>query len=421
MFKYILSFLIICVSFSMNAQLTAQEKLEQRKAEIQAQIRANEKLLQNVKKQEKSVLTVIGIKDQKIRLKENLIETNENQTKVLASNMTKNQSQINKLNRELDTLKADYAKMIVKSYKSRSQQSRAMFILSSQNFLQAYKRAQYMKQYSSYRKMQGDEIIDKTNEISGVNVKLNQQKEVKIKLIKENETEKVALVKEKLEQVKIVNAIKKDKKKIAVEIKKQQQETRQIDRQIDRLIRDAIAEANRKAAAAAAKANPTKVVTAAETRATESSTKIVLTPEGRIESDKFKNNQGRLPWPVERGAVTLKYGNQPHPLYPSLVIHNSGIEITTDQGANARAVFDGEVTQVQVVSPVNKAVIVKHGDFFTVYQNLSKVFVREGDKVSIKQSLGLIRTSGDTGKTVMKFMISQNTTYSNPASWLSNM
>ncbi len=412
---------MICVSFSMNAQLTAQEKLEQRKAEIQAQIRANEKLLQNVKKQEKSVLTVIGIKDQKIRLKENLIETNENQTKVLAKNMTKNQMEINKLNKELDTLKADYAKMIVKSYKSRSQQSRAMFILSSQNFLQAYKRAQYMKQYSSYRKMQGDEIIDKTNEISGVNVKLNQQKEVKIKLIKENETEKVALVKEKLEQVKIVNAIKKDKKKIAVEIKKQQQETRQIDRQIDRLIRDAIAEANRKAAAAAAKANPTKVVTAAETRATESSTKIVLTPEGRIESDKFKNNQGRLPWPVERGAVTLKYGNQPHPLYPSLVIHNSGIEITTDQGANARAVFDGEVTQVQVVSPVNKAVIVKHGDFFTVYQNLSKVFVREGDKVSIKQSLGLIRTSGDTGKTVMKFMISQNTTYSNPASWLSNM
>ncbi len=412
---------MVCISFSMYSQPTAQEKLEQRKAEIQAQIRANEKLLQNVKKQEKSVLTVIGIKDQKIRLKENLIDTNEKQTKVLANNMTKNQQEINQLNKELDTLKADYAKMIVKSYKSRSQQSRAMFILSSQNFLQAYKRAQYMKQYSSYRKMQGIEIIDKTNQISGVNKKLNVQKEDKIKLIKENETEKVALVKEKLEQVKIVNAIKKDKKKIAVEIKKQQQETRQIDRQIDRLIRDAIAEANRKAAAAAAKANPTKVVTAAETRAMESSTKIVLTPEGRIESDKFKNNQGRLPWPVERGAVTLKFGNQPHPLYPSLVIHNSGVEITTDQGANARAVFDGEVTQVQVVSPVNKAVIVKHGDFFTVYQNLSKVFVREGDKVSIKQNLGLIRTSGDTGRTVMKFMISQNTTYSNPANWLSNM
>ena len=236
--------------------------------------------MQNVKKKEKSVLTVIGIKDQKIRLKENLIETNENQTKILATNMTQNQRRINKLNQELDTLKADYAKMILKSYKSRSLQSRAMFILSSENFLQAYKRAQYMKQYSSYRKIQGIEIIDKTNEISGVNRVLNGQKEDKIKLIKENETEKVILEKEKQEQVKIVNTIKKDKKKIAVEIKQQQQETRQIDRQIDKLIRDAIAEANRKAAAAAAKANPTRVVTVAESKASESSVKIVLTPEG---------------------------------------------------------------------------------------------------------------------------------------------
>ena len=421
MIKNILYLFLICFSLSINGQISQQEKLEQRKAEIQAQIRANEKLLQNVKKQEKSVLTVIGIKDQKIRLKENLIETNEIQTKVLANNMTKNQMQINKLKVELDTLKADYAKMIVKSYKSRSLQSRAMFILSSQNFLQAYKRAQYMKQYSSYRKMQGEEIIDKSNEISGVNKKLNVQKEDKIKLIKENETQKVVLEKEKQEQIKLVNSIKKDKKKIAVEIKQQQQETRQIDRQIDKLIRDAIAEANRKAAAASAKANPTRVVSVAETKASESSIKIVLTPEGRIESDNFKNNRGRLPWPVERGVVSLKFGDQPHPLYPTLIIHNSGVEITTDQGSSARAVFAGEVTQVQVVSPVNKAVIIKHGDFFTVYQNLSKVFVREGDKVSIKQNLGQIRTSGDTGKTVMKFMISQNTTYANPASWLSNM
>jgi murein hydrolase activator len=418
--KYSIAFLLICFSFSMNGQIT-QEKLEQRKAEIQAQIIANQKLLQNAKKQEKSVLNVIGIKDQKIHLKNNLIETNEKQTQVLESNMSKNQREIYNLKKELDTLKADYARMILKSYKSRSEQSRAMFILSSQNFLQAYKRAQYMKQYSSFRKMQGDAITEKTNEISGVNKKLNVQKEVKIKLIAENEKEKLALEKEKQEQVKLVNSIKKDKSKIAGEIKQQQQETRNIDRQIDRLIREAIAEANRKAAAAAAKANPTKVVTAAETRANESSTRIVLTPEGKIESDNFKNNQGRLPWPVERGAVTLKFGNQPHPLIPSLTVHNSGIEITTDQGANARAVFAGEVTQVQVVSPVNKAVIVKHGDFFTVYQNLTKVYVREGDRVSIKQSLGQIRTSGDTGKTVVKFMVLQNAVYANPASWLSNM
>ena len=421
MTRYILCFLLFCFSFQMKAQVTKQQQLEERKAQIQAQIRENEKLLQNVKKQEKSVLNVIGLKDQKIRLKENLISTNESQAKVLNNNMYKNQVQINRLNKELDVLKKDYSEMILKSYKSRSEQSRAMFLLSSENFLQAYKRAQYMKQYSSYRKMQGEEITNKTNELSGFNKNLNVQKQVKQKLIKENEIEKVVLEKEKKEQVILVNSIKKDKKKIAGEIKKQQQETRAIDRQIDRLIRDAIVEANKKAAAANAKANPKKVVTAAETRASESSTKIVLTAEGKIESDNFKNNKGRLPWPVERGAVSLKYGDQPHPLYPTLTIHNSGVEITTDQGSNARAVFAGEVTQVQVVSPVNKAVIIKHGDFFTVYQNLSKVYVREGEKVAIKQSLGQIRTSGDTGKTVMKFMISQNTTYSNPALWLFNM
>ena len=421
MYKYILCLLFVCASSIMWSQPNTQQKLEERKAQIQAQIRENEKLLQNVKKQEKSVLTVIGLKDQKIRLKENLISTNESQAKILNNDMFKNQVQINHLNKDLNVLKKDYAEMIVKSYKSRSEQSRAMFLLSSENFLQAYKRAQYMKQYSSYRKMQGDEITEKTNELSGFNKKLNVQKQVKQKLIKENETEKQVLEKEKKEQLALVNSIKKDKKKIAGEIKKQQQESRAIDRQIDKLIRDAIAEANKKAAAANAKANPKKVVTAAETKASESSTKIVLTAEGKIESDNFKNNRGKLPWPVESGAVTLKFGDQPHPLIPTLKIHNSGVEITTNQGSNARAVFAGEVTQVQVVSPVNKAVIIKHGDFFTVYQNLSKVYVREGEKVSIKQSLGQIRTSGDTGKTVMKFMISQNTTYANPALWLFNM
>jgi septal ring factor EnvC (AmiA/AmiB activator) len=152
-----------------------------------------------------------------------------------------------------------------------------------------------------------------------------------------------------------------------------------------------------------------------------SSAKIALTPEEKILADNFKSNKGKLPWPVEKGFVSLRYGNQPHPQFSSLMIHNSGVEITTDQGSTARAVFGGEVTSVIVLSPVNKAVMIQHGDYFTVYQNLSSVFVNKGDKVSIKQSLGKIRTSGETGKTVLKFTISQNTTYNNPATWLFNM
>ncbi|MEP6931835.1 MAG: peptidoglycan DD-metalloendopeptidase family protein, partial [Flavobacterium sp.] len=130
--------------------------------------------------------------------------------------------------------------------------------------------------------------------------------------------------------------------------------------------------------------------------------------------------RGKLPWPVEKGFISLGYGDQPHPLYPSLTVHNSGVEITTEQGATARAVFEGEVSSIMVLSPINRAVMIQHGDYFTVYQNLSQVFVNKGDKVNIKQSIGKVRTSGDTGKTIIKFLILQNTSNNNPEGWLQN-
>jgi septal ring factor EnvC (AmiA/AmiB activator) len=402
------------------SQVTQQEKLEQRKAQILQEIRDKEQLLQNVKSKEKSVKQQLVLQTEKIKLKENLINTTEKQTKLLSNDIYINQIKINGLKKDLAILKEDYARMIVKSYKSRSEQSRAMFLLSSENFLQAYKRAQYMKQYASYRKMQGEEIKEKSEQLVTYNEKIGAQKTIKQKLIKENEKEKVGLEKEKLVQQEIEKAIKKDKKQITVEIKKKQQESHAIDKQIEKLIRAAIAEANRKAAAANAKANP-KTTTAAETKAIETSTKIVLTPEGQLIANNFKANKGKLPWPVEKGFVSLGYGDQAHPVYKSLIVHNSGVEITTDQGANARAVFGGEVISVIVLSPVNKAVMIQHGDYFTVYQNLSSVSVSKGDKVSTKQNIGKIRTSGDTGKTVLKFLLLQNTTASNPASWLFNM
>jgi murein DD-endopeptidase MepM/ murein hydrolase activator NlpD len=151
-----------------------------------------------------------------------------------------------------------------------------------------------------------------------------------------------------------------------------------------------------------------------------SSTKIDLTPEAKIVADNFRANKGRLPYPVERGKITLGFGYQPHPVYKSLMVHNSGVEITTDQGATARAVFDGVVTSVFDLTKVTKAVMIQHGDYFTVYQNLSSVNVSMGDKVSRKQALGRIRSNGETGKTVLKFLIYQNTSYINPAGWLSN-
>ena len=235
------------MAFQGFAQEDQQQKLEQRKAQIQEEIRENERLLQATKKKEKSVKSLIEIQKTKINLKVKLINTTEKQTKLLSNDMYINQIQINHLKKELELLKEDYAEMIVKSYKSRSEQSRAMFLLSSENFLQAYKRAQYMKQYTSYRKMQGEEINDKSVQLALFNDKLGVQKTAKQKLIEENEKERIALQIEKQEQEKLINSLKKDKKKIIAEINKKQKESRSIERQIDKLIREAIAEANIKA------------------------------------------------------------------------------------------------------------------------------------------------------------------------------
>ena len=421
MSKHILSLVLLLMTTLMWSQPTSQqEKLEQRKAQILREIQEKQSQLENVQSKEKTVVNALKIQTEKIQLKQKLINTTEKQTKLLSNDMYINQININRLKKELALLKEDYSEMILKSYKSRSEQSRAMFLLSSQNFLQAYKRAQYMKQYASYRKTQGEEIQSKSQELENFNQIIGVQKTQKQKLIEENEKERLTLEKEKMLQQELARAIKKDKKQIIAEIKKKQQETRNIDNQIQKLLRAAIAAANKKTATAVAKANP-KTTSAAETKATETSTKIVLTPEGQLIANNFRANKGKLPWPVEKGFVSLGYGDQPHPVYKTLIVHNSGVEITTDQGASARAVFGGEVISVMVLSPVNKAVMIQHGDYFTVYQNLSSVAVNKGDKISTKQTIGRIRTNGDSGKTVLKFTISQNTTYSNPATWLFNM
>jgi murein hydrolase activator len=388
-----------------------QKQLEEQKQQIQKEIATFKQLLQNETKKEKSVLNEIAAQKARIRLSEKLISTTAKQKRLLDDDIYLTQLEINKLNRELTVLKDDYAKMIVKSYKSRNDQSRVMFVLSSQNFLQAYKRIQYMKQYAGFRKMQGDEIQEKQENLKQAVTRLEANKKEKEKVLAESEAEKKELEIQKQEQEKLVKLIQKDKKKYAADINKKQQEAKAIDAQIKKLIAEAIAEANRKNAAKTGVKTPTATA----------SSKFVLTPEGKIVSDNFKANKGKLPWPVEKGYLQLRYGKQPHPVIKSLTVDNSGVEIATESGSNARAVFEGEVLQIQVIKGTNrKILIIQHGDFMTIYQNLETINVKTGDKVSFKQNLGRIATDA-SGKAVLKFLIIQNVTYLNPELWLANM
>lgn len=412
---------VLLFTFMSYAQEDEQQKLEKRKEQLQRELEEKRARYLAEKKKEKNVLKEIAKQDEQIRISEKIINTISKQTRLLSDDIYLTQLEINKMNKELVVMKEDYAKMIVKSYKSRSDQSKIMFILSSSSFLQAYKRIQYMKQYAGYRKMQAEEIKIKQQKLAGAVEHLQGKKKEKEVVLVENTKAKQEHELLKKEKVQTAKQIQKGKKELAAEIEKIKKESKDIDRKIKKMIADAIAAANKrnaeKAKAAAAASGKTTTTTTTKPVAV-SSTKIDLTPEGQIASDNFKSNKGRLPWPVEKGFISLGYGDQAHPVHKNLTIHNSGIDITTDAGASARAVFSGEVTNIQVSQTTGTyTVLVIHGDFFTAYSNLSSVSVSKGQKVSAKQALGKIKTNA-SGATVLKFLVNQNTTTLNPKSWI---
>lgn len=393
--------LFCLLTLTMVAQPPSTKELEEKKERLLEEIKRNEALLASQKMKEQSVLTVISAQEEKIKLQKELIKTNEQQASNLEREIQKNQKNIDQLSEELNVLKNDYAKMIEKSYKSRSERSRMMFLLSSENFTQAYKRSQYMKQYASFRKMQGEELKLKSVALQEANVALNEQKSAKQKLIAQNEKEKQSLEKEKEIQQNLVNSIKKDQKKVIAEIKKKQKETKQIEAQIKALIRKAIAESNKKAGVK------------------ETTAGFAMTPEGKIVSKNFKANQGKLPWPVKKGTITQRFGKFPNQFAKNLMDENNDIEISTERGSVATAVFEGEVLLVEAKSPINIGVYIRHGEYVTVYKNLDKIFVKKGDKVSIGDEIGKIHTNEFTGKTTLKFFINYKIdTFLNPQVWL---
>lgn len=409
--------LVILFCIPALAQEDAQRKLEERKEQLQKELAEMRNKYQNERVKEKSVLKEINKIESQISLSEKLINTISRQTRLLSDDIYLTQLEINKYNRELKVMKEDYAKMIVKSYKSRSDQSKIMFILSSNSFLQAYKRVQYMKQYAGYRKMQAEEIKEKQLKLSQAVTHLEGKKKEKEVVLQESTKAKQEHEKIKQEKEKVAKSIQKDKKKYAAEIEKMKKEQRDIDRKIKKMIADAIAAANKKNAEKNKANSGTKTGTTTKPVAV-SSTKIELTPEGKIESDNFKSNKGRLPWPVEKGAIYIPYGNSKHPEFSNLDVHNSGIDIKTESGSFARSVFAGEVSGIQVSQSTGTyTVMIRHGDFFTTYSNLSSVSVSQGQKVTIKQTLGKIKTNF-AGLTVMKFTLSQNITTLNPKTWI---
>ena len=289
--------------------------------------------------------------------------------------------------------------MIVKSYKSKSSQNRLMFLFSSADFLQAYKRIQYMKQYANFRKKQGEEISEKTQTIQNLNKTLLDQKSIKEALVAENKIVQTTLMKERKFQQNLIRSIKSKSRSLTLEIKQKQRQSAAIDKEIERLIREAIAASNKLAGKA-------------------SKNVFALTPEAKLLAKNFVANKGKLPWPVEKGVVTQRFGTQPHPLVKTTMIKSNGVTIATNPKSKARAVFDGEVMAILSFKGSNPAVLIKHGNFITTYKNIAKVYVRKGQKVKSKQPIGEIFTHPQSGKTTLQFSVFNELKPQNPKNWI---
>jgi septal ring factor EnvC (AmiA/AmiB activator) len=395
-------FLIFPLLLQGQQSTKRQKELETQRETLNREIKQINQLLFKNTAKKKDALTEVEDLDVKLEIRKKLIRVNNEEANILTQRIQVNTRDIEALREELKTLKEDYAEMIRASYISKSSQNRLMFLFSSESVLQAYKRVQYLKQYTSFRKKQGEKIAEKTLTLQELNQTLITQKEKKQALIEENKKEQAALSKELRQQERLVQDLRKKEKGLSRQITEKEKKAAAIDKEIDRLIREAIAASNK----AAGK---------------KSSTTFVLTPEDELLASNFVGNKGRLPWPVSKGVIIQRFGTQPHPVVRTTMIKSNGVTIATEPNAVARAVFDGEVMSLLTFKGSNPTVLVKHGNYITAYKNLSKVYVKKGQKVKAKDPLGEVFSNPQTGKTTLQFSVFMNMKPQNPSTWLARL
>jgi septal ring factor EnvC (AmiA/AmiB activator) len=393
---YILMLFLLCFAFA-KAQ-SEKAALEERKAEIQNEINQFDRLLKNVRKEEKTMVLLVETIDKKISRTQEIINITNKQANTLTRNIKSNLVEIKKLEVEIKALKAEYAEMIVKAYKSKNDQSRLMFLLSSEDFLQAYKRVQYLQSYANYRKKQADEILLKSTAIADKNEELESEKKEKSRVLDLNQRQRAALKTDKVEQVDLLAVVKANEKKYAADIKEKSRERNKIDSELRALIAADIKASNKGKTGAVAN-------------------KFFLTPEAKLLANNFISNKGKLPWPVEEGFVSRRYGKQPHPVVRSLTIDSNGLRMQSPEGAKVRSIFEGKVIRITKSKYGILAVHIRHGNYTSIYDNLKLVSVETGDTVRTKDIIGEIFTS-NSGETELKFVLMQDTETVDPAQWI---
>ncbi|MBK9285375.1 MAG: peptidoglycan DD-metalloendopeptidase family protein [Sphingobacteriaceae bacterium] len=431
-----LLFAFFVIAFSVNAQhhSNGKSELESKKKKITEEIHEINNILRETKANKKVTLGALLNLNMKLEKRQELINTILAQINILNKDIEITESKVDALKKSLNKLKNEYARMIITAQRNQDSYSKLMFIFASNDFNQAYARLKYFQQYSEYRKKQAVEIVETQTQLIASLNELKQQRSEKNILLGNEETEKNILNTEKAEQETVISALQSKENELKRELEKKKRETYELQLAIKKIIAEEIkrkaeevakkrAEELARKKAEAAKNKTNKATNKSnETKVANTTSETKSLPELDAEdialSADFADNRGKLPWPVGKGVICEPYGEHEHPAIKGFMIVNNGLEICSGNGAEARAVFAGEVRSIAVSPTGGKLVIVKHGEYMSVYCNLSDVHVKMGQKVESKQAIGKVMYNDDEGKTSMNFQIWKGQKTMDPGGWL---
>jgi septal ring factor EnvC (AmiA/AmiB activator) len=375
----------------------SRKDLEADKKKVEEEIKYTNKLLEATRKTRESSLNALTILENKVAKREELIAAMNREIYFLDIQVSQYGDSVRILKDDLEELKEEYASMIYFAYKNRNLYNRIMFIFASEDFNQAYQRLKYFQYYNAFREKQAELIVNTRDEIERKSAEISAIKKEKEELLASIEEERDQLLSERQQKNNTLSELSRKERDLKKTLKEKERAAEKLQSTIERII----AEELRKAEEADRKAG-----------------KFSLTPAEMALSDDFQANRGRLPWPVERGILSSTFGEHAHPVLKRVKTKNNGINILTDKGSEARAVFGGTVTRVLSVPNNNNVVIIRHGEYLTVYSNLDEVFVSQGEKVETKQPVGTIFTNPDESKTELHFEVWKSKNLMNPADWL---
>ena len=411
--KLLLFLLFVTIASTAVAQSSSQ--LKRKKEAIQREIELLQKNLNIAAQSKKLTLSEIRALSTKISLMQNKITVINSEIKNLDSEIHENTNTVHSLQGQLAQLKKEYAGMIRFAQRNRNSYDKMMFIFAARDFNQAYKRIKYLQQFGQYRKKQADYIQGTEKNLNYKIVVLDKSLKAKSNLLREQESEQSKLAKNKNEQASVLNKFSKQEKELGRDIAKRKKQQSAIDREIRNAIQREIALARKRAEeearAAAAKARADNKPAPVE-RAKTNSNYLTSTPEAAKLSAGFENNRGRLPWPVGQGSITEGFGRHKE---GEAGYTNDGVNIMTSDGASVRAVFGGEVLFVRMIQGIY-VVAIRHGDYFTIYQNLKSPSVSKGEKVETRQTIGTVATTSDGP--LLHFEIMRGQDKLNPEAWI---